>query len=240
MNDDMKKVILRASLFANVIMIIFFFIYSGIIEREHANRIYSLSKTILIREMDGDSLLKDITEKNEKIYEFENLSISKDVAIEDLKKRLKEQAREYKSISSNVTVSMEAKSDTIEAPLQLSGGAVDSITVSLPRAFKYEDKWISMNGFINKNNGDLLLVIPEISMPSGKIHIDNLTPKRKIFQLKKPEDVIRIQVESPYYSLLSAQQFSVPPSKEKTLGQKIFLSVFLFTIGGLTFMAVVK
>jgi hypothetical protein len=183
-------------------------------------------------EISGQNALVKVKESGEKIYELQRSLVSERSAMKDLKERYQEDAKKYKRIIGHLSVQLEAKVDSVFIEAEPSESFNDSMMVILPQNVSYkDDKWMSFTGKIKRKDGKLGLMIEEMTMRSGKISVDDVEKKQKWYKLSRPQPVVRINVESPYFTMMSAQEYKVNYKPKRNIGLKIITHAAAFAAG---------
>lgn len=167
-------------------------------------------------EIEGRNALLREEASGEKVYQMERLFVSERAAKEELEKQYQKESKQYKDLVRSLTLKLKAQVKNIEivATDEPALPPTDTMLVSLPKRISYADStWFTLNGSIVKSGQGIALLIDSLNLNSGKVTVDDVSLKAKWYSFKKPVPVVRIAVESPYYSMISAREFSVTPKK---------------------------
>ena len=226
------RFLLATSVVINLILLLSWLGSIEVLQGSHQEEMDEVYDRAIKAEIQGKDALLKVKESGEKVYEFERLLVSEKAAMEDLKKRYEDDAKRYKRVISHLNIKLEAKVDSIFMPAEPMDLMSDSEYVCLPQRVSYRDgKWMTFRGTIEKKDGKLGLMIEEMLLMSGNMSIDDVTKKGKWYQFKKPQPMVRISIESPYYSMLSAQDYKVDYKPRRNLGLKILTHAAAFAAG---------
>ena len=226
------RFLLATSVVINLILLLSWLGSIEVLQGSHQKEMDEVYDRAIKAEIKGKDALLKVKESGEKVYEFERMYVSERAAREDLEKRYEGDAKKYKKIISHLNIKLEAKVDSIFIPSEPMDIISDSEYVCLPQRVSYKDgKWMTFKGTIQKKDGKLGLMIEEMLLMSGNMSIDDVTKKGKWYQFKKPQPMVRINIESPYYSMISAQEYKVDYKPRRNLGLKIFTHAAAFAAG---------
>lgn len=226
------RFLLATSLVLNLILLFSWLGSIEVLQSSHQREVEEVYDRAIKAEVQGKDALLKVKESGEKVYEFERMYVSERAAREDLERRYEGDAKKYKKIISHLNIKLEARVDSIFIPSEPMDIISDSEYVCLPQRVSYKDgKWMNFKGTIEKKDGKLGLMIDEMLLMSGNMSVDDVTKKGKWYEFKKPQPMVRISVESPYFTMMSAQDYKVNYKPRRNLGLKIFTHAAAFVAG---------
>lgn len=167
-------------------------------------------------EVSGREALLRAEASGKKVYQMERLFVSEKAAKEQLEKRFANESGKYKNLVRSLTLKLQAQVKDVQIPAVDNPNLppTDTMLVTLPKKIEYADStWLSLSGSIVKSGDGIALNIDSLNLNTGEVTVDDVSQKPKWYAFKKPVPVVRIGVESPYYSMLSAREFTVKQKK---------------------------
>jgi hypothetical protein len=210
-----REIILIVSLLLNVFLLFLLTRFGEGLELSE-RELQVAEQRAVTAEVEGRSALLREEASGKKVYQMERLFVSERTAKEELEKRYQKESKQYKDLVRSLTIKLSAQVKGVEIvatddPLR---PPTDTMLVSLPKNISYADStWFTLNGSIVKAGEGIALRIDSLNLNTGEVSVDDVSTKPKWYSFKKPASVVRISVESPYYSMLSAREFSVKPKK---------------------------
>ena len=228
----------RAAFIALGVMIglLFGFAYSemlgGLVNQELTESLATAEDRAISAEVAGKNALLKVEASGKKVYQLERLIVSEKAANADLKRRLGAEARKYKQLQRSIGLTLQGRVDSLFIPIAVdsSAGRGDSHCLPLPASVAYQDSaWLQINGAIVYKDTTAGLLVNSLTLNTGEVRIDDVTPK-KPFSLRTQPQVVRLSVESPYFSALTINEYTVARKKVPAY-VKILGAVALFGAG---------
>lgn len=228
----------RAAFIAIGVMIgiLFGFAYSemleGLSKQEQELSLSAAEDRAITAEVAAQNALIKLEASGKKVYQLERLMVSEKAASADLKRRLGAEARKYKQLQRSIGLTLQGRVDSLFIPIAIdsSAGRDAPYCLPLPAAVAYQDSaWLQIDGAIVYKDTAAGLLVNSLTLNTGEVRIDDVTPK-KPFSLRTQPQVVRLSVESPYFSALTVNEYTVVRKKVPAY-VKILGAVALFGAG---------